>query len=289
MQLSTASRKKANIRMAIQGPSGAGKTYSSLLIAYGLCKDWSKIAVVDTEQGSSHLYSSLGSFKVLTLSAPHTPERYIEAITTCEASGMEVIIIDSTTHEWEYLLDYHSSLPGNSFTNWNKVTPRHNQFIQKLLLSRAHIIATIRTKQDYVLSDKNGTLSPEKVGLKSVQRDGLEYEFTLVFDVDIRNNARASKDRTGLFFGKPQAKLTVQTGEQIASWCESGKEMSPEELMVRISSCTAVEELFQLYYQYPQFQGAFKTEYETQKRKILIQQQTQSVILPIPSNNGTTH
>ena len=107
MQLQKASRKKAPIKMSLQGPSGSGKTYSSLLLAYGLCNDWSKIAVIDSENHSSGLYSHLGSYNVLQLSAPYTPEKYVQAIEVCGQAGMQVIIIDSISHEWEYILEAH--------------------------------------------------------------------------------------------------------------------------------------------------------------------------------------
>jgi len=152
MHLQKASRKKASIKMSLQGPSGSGKTYSSLLIAHGLCNDWYKIAVIDSENHSSELYSHLGSYNVLQLSAPYTPEKYIQAIEACGQAGMQVIIIDSISHEWEYILEAHASLPGNSFTNWQKIGLRHKAFIQSILGSKAHIIATTRTKQDYVLN-----------------------------------------------------------------------------------------------------------------------------------------
>jgi hypothetical protein len=204
MELQEASRKKASIKMSLQGPSGSGKTYSSLLIANGLCKDWTKVAVVDTENHSGELYAHLGPYQVLALSAPFSPERYTQTIQACEQAGMEVIILDSVTQEWENLIDAHASMTGNSFTNWGKVTPRHNAFIQRILQSTCHVICTVRTKQDYTLVDKNGRMVPEKVGLKSIQRDGLKYELSLTFDLDIKNNATASKDRTGLFYGKPE-------------------------------------------------------------------------------------
>jgi len=193
MQLQTAQRKNATIKMALQGPSGAGKTYSSLLIAYGLCNDWTKIAVIDTENHSSELYSHLGKYNVLHVEEPFTPERYIEAIKLCEQGGMEVIIIDSITHEWMSILETHSKMTGNSYTNWSKLTPRHNAFVNYILQSPIHIIGTIRSKQEYVLSEKNGKQVPEKVGLKGVTRDGMDYEFTLVFEIDIKNNALAGK------------------------------------------------------------------------------------------------
>jgi hypothetical protein len=270
MHLQTASRKKAKIRLGLQGPSGSGKTMGALLTAYGLCEDWTKIAVIDTENHSADLYAQLGDYNVLSLSAPFSPEKYIKAIEVCEDAGMEVVIIDSITHEWEYLIDYHASLQGNSFTNWGKVTPRHNDFVQRILQSSCHVISTIRTKQDYVLNEKNGRMVPEKVGLKSVQRDGLEYEFTLVFDLDMKNNATASKDRTGLFFGKPEQKLSVEIGRLIRDWCNSGTSTSVEEVSARISECKSLAALLSLYHQYSEFKNVLKPEFEQQKRRILI-------------------
>ena len=270
MHLQIAQRKRAKIKLGLQGPSGSGKTYSALLIARGLTNDYSKVAVIDTENHSAELYSHLGAYNVLNLSAPFTPEKYIQAIEVCEKAGMEVIIIDSVTHEWENLLEYHSSLQGNSFTNWSKITPRHNAFIQRILQSPCHIISTIRTKQDYVLNEKNGRMAPEKVGLKSVQRDGLEYEFTLVFDLDMKNNAVASKDRTGLFFGKPEMKLSAERGRQILDWCLKGSDMSVDEVSERIGECKSVQDLLSLYKMFPQYQEILRSEFERQKRQLII-------------------
>lgn len=271
MQLQKASRKKASIKMSLQGPSGSGKTYSSLLLAYGLCNDWSKIAVIDSENHSSELYSHLGSYNVLQLSAPYTPEKYIQAIETCGQADMQVIIIDSISHEWEYILEAHASLPGNSFTNWQKIGLRHKAFIQSIFTSKAHIIATTRTKQDYVLNNLNGKMVPEKVGLKAIQREGLNYEFTLVFDLNMKNTATASKDRTGLFFGKPEQKLSIETGRDILNWCNAGVDITPTDLTVFIYKCNTIDELLELYNQYPQFKEVLKKEYENRKREILMQ------------------
>jgi energy-coupling factor transporter ATP-binding protein EcfA2 len=289
MQLQTAQRKRAKIKMCLQGPSGSGKTYSSLLIANGLCGDYSKVAVIDTENHSASLYAHLGKFNVLNLSAPFTPEKYISAIELCEKAGMQVVIIDSITHEWENLLEHHSSLPGNSFTNWGKITPRHNEFVQKILQSPCHIIATTRTKQDYVLSERNGKMVPEKVGLKSVQRDGMDYEFTLVFDLDIKNKALASKDRTGLFHGLPESRLNMGTGERIREWCETEPSVAPEEVIGRINECRSLNELLEIYKQYPEYKKALLPEYEIQKRRLLVSQEAKTQLNNLKINPNGSH
>jgi hypothetical protein len=268
MEFQIAQRKRAKIKMAIQGHSGSGKTYSALLVAHGLCQSWEKVVVIDTENESSHLYAHLGGYKVLGISAPFEPEKYIEAIDFCVASGIEVVVIDSITHEWECLLDYHGSLSGNSFTNWNKVTPRHNAFVQKILQAPVHIIATIRTKQDYVLTEKNGKTIPEKVGLKSVQRDGLDYEFTLVFDLDNKNLAHASKDRTGLFFGKPEHRLSATTGNIISKWCMEELEPQIDYVKDRINNASTIIELLGLYNQFTQFNDLLLPYYEKRKQEL---------------------
>ncbi len=223
MQLRQSERKQAKIKMALQGSAGAGKTFSALLLAQGLTNgDLSKVAIIDTENGSADLYAHLGNYNVVSLKPPFTPQQYVDAIELCENSGMNVIILDSISHCWDYLLDYHSSLAGNSFTNWTKIKPLEKLFVDKILQCNAHVIATMRTKQDYVLNQKDGKFIPEKVGLKAVQRDGLDYEFTLVFDIDIKHFAVSSKDRTEIFMGKPEFKITSETGKMILEWCNSG-------------------------------------------------------------------
>ena len=168
-KLRKAERKCAKIKIGMQGPSGSGKSYSSLLLAYGLVNDWSKIAVIDSENGSADLYSHLGDYNVMNITAPYTPEKYVQMIEACVEEGIEVIIIDSISHEWEGeggILDSHARMAGNSFTNWSKLTPRHNAFVNAMLKAPVHIIATIRSKQDYVMVERNGKHIPEKVGLK---------------------------------------------------------------------------------------------------------------------------
>lgn len=228
MTLRKATRQKAKIRLGLSAPAGAGKTYSALLIASGMTS-WDKIALIDTENGSGDLYSDLGEYNVLPLTAPYTPEKYIQAIKTCEDAGMEVIIIDSITHEWDGnggILEIHSSMTGNSFTNWATITPRHRKFIQAILSSSCHVITTVRRKQEYEMTkDNNGKVKVEKLGLKEITREGFEYELTVNLELDIKHNASASKDRTGLFVDKPSFVPSAETGKLILDWCNSGSEV----------------------------------------------------------------
>ena len=297
MLLQTAERKRAKIKMALQGPSGSGKTYSALLLAYGLSGDWGKIAVIDSENRSANLYAHLGNYKVLDLQAPFTPEKYIEAIHVCEKASMEVIIIDSISHEWEGiggLLEVLNNMVGNSYTNWNKLTPRHNSFIQHILQSPAHIIGCIRSKQDYVLSDKNGKIVPEKVGLRGVTREGLDYEFTLVFEIDMKHQCTATKDRTSVFAGKPEFIITPDTGQKILAWCNEPRESKPDpvdnKILQRINDCKTIRELLGLYKANPVIQRSMLSEF-TRKRQLLDVKDDMKTIInhQNTSQNGTTN
>lgn len=229
MELRKATRQKAKLRIGVTAPSGAGKTYSSLLLARGLASAWDKIAVIDTENGSGELYTHLGDYNVMTLEAPYTPERYIEAIRKCESGDMDVIVIDSATHEWDGTggcLEIYEQL-GGRYQDWAKVTPRHRNFLEAILASKCHIVTTTRRKQDYEMNkDSSGKIKVEKVGLKEVQRDGYEYELTLNFELDTRHNASASKDRTGLFVDKPEFIITEETGRTLKEWSEQGIDSS---------------------------------------------------------------
>ncbi len=268
---------------------------AALLVAYGLTNNWSTIAVIDTENHSSELYAHLGSFRVLHLQPSFSPERYIEAIKVCEKAKMEVIIIDSISHEWEGtggILEEHSNMMGNSYTNWSKLTPRHNAFVQYILQSPLHIIGTIRAKQEYILADKNGKQVPEKVGLKGVTREGMDYEFTLLFEVDIKNQAVATKDRTSLFHGKPQRKLSAEIGKQILSWCHLGvpddrEVKEPTDLQQRINDCRSIEELLKLYYAHPTSDTSLLQAFTN--RRNALENSVESTLINIQntSNNGT--
>ncbi|MFT3904003.1 MAG: AAA family ATPase [Niabella sp.] len=287
MQLRQSSRSQAKIKMCLQGSSGSGKTLSSLLIAYGLVGDWTKVVIIDTENKSADLYSSIGNYNVVSMEPPYTPKRYCEAIDLCLANNQQVIIIDSISHCWEYLLDYHSSMAGNSFTNWAKINPLQRQFTDKLLQSNVHVIATMRSKQEYVLNQRDGKFVPEKVGLKGVFRDGIEYDFTIVFDINSKHNAIASKDRTQLFVNNPESKITIETGKKILNWCNSGKVTSntsmtntnlSEQLAFKIENCKSMPELVTLYQsQSSQEKEHYANIFNQKKRQLLASSPNQSL------------
>lgn len=225
MEIKKAQRKKAKLRLGIAAPSGAGKTYSALLMAFGL---GGKVGLIDTEHGSGHLYAHLGDYDVIEVSAPYTVAKYTEAIHAFEQAGYSTIIIDSLSHAWAGeggLLDKQGKIADrgtNSFAAWRTITPEHNALVDAMLQSPCHVIATMRAKQDYVLeTNDKGKQTPKKVGLAPVQREGMEYEFTVMLDVDMHHVASASKDRTSLFDGR-FFKITQETGAELLAWLESG-------------------------------------------------------------------
>jgi len=291
MQLKQSQRQQVKLRLGLSGASGFGKTKSALLLAFGMTNDWNKIAVIDTENSSASLYSDLGNYNVLDLQAPYSPERYIQAIQICEQSGIEVIIIDSASHEWNGsggCLDIHEKL-GGRFQDWANVTPRHQAFINKILQSNCHIITTTRRKMDYSLDvGSNGKTQVVKHGTKEITRDGFEYELTINFELINDNHlVKASKDRTGLFMNKPEFIITSEIGKQILIWCKAGVKSennstitsSSLETSVQnqqfkdtegqvynaIQDCNSIVELLALYKQFPQYHSILKPDFEARK------------------------
>ena len=224
MDFKPAQRKRAKLRLAISGTSGAGKTYSSLLLASGITP-WNKIAIIDSENGSAELYAHLGEYSVLTLQPPYDPEKYVAAIKLAEQKGFEVIIVDSLSHAWSGeggILDQQgkateTKYKGNSWAAWRECTPKHNTLVEAMLKSSCHVIATMRSKTEYTQITENGKPTIKKLGMAPIQRDGVEYEFTTVFDLSIDHIAVTSKDRTGIFDGK-YFKPDAATGQKLLSW-----------------------------------------------------------------------
>lgn len=228
MGFQKAKREQIAVKVLLGGASGSGKTYSALRLAKGIAKKaGGKIAAIDTENGRIRYYADEFDFDDMRISAPFEPEKYIEAIDDAVDAGYSVLIIDSITHEWDYCLAVHSKMTGNSYTNWSKITPRHDAMMEKILQSDVHVIATVRGKDEYVLEDKDGKKVPQKVGLGYKQRDNTEYNYTVTFNIDQKSHvADVMKDNTHLFEGRYEM-LTEKDGERIWMWANAGDVAEP--------------------------------------------------------------
>ena len=216
-----ANRSKQKLRILLEGVSGTGKTYSGLIMA----KEFGgKTAVIDTERGSASLYSTEFDFDVMELTEPFTPEKYIKAIALAESEGYSTIIIDSISHEWSGpggCLDIQSGM-GGRFTDWQKVSPRHQALVDKILNCKSHVICTARTKADWSIEkNEKGKSAPKKVGMKTEQRDGMDYEFTTVLRLNHAHFFDCSKDRTRIFDGVNDL-LTASHAKSLIEWLNTG-------------------------------------------------------------------
>lgn len=214
-------KREAKLRLAIAGPSGSGKTYTALVIGSTI----GKVAVVDTEHGSASKYADIFDFDVLNLDPPYHPRRFVEAIRAASTAGYDVVILDSISHAWngaggvlEIVEQASKKFKGNSYAGWQEGTPVHNALIEGIVGAPIHVIATMRSKQDYILVERNGRTAPQKVGMAPVQRDGFEYEFDVFLDMDIENNAIVSKTRCSALTGKVISKPGKSLADTLIDW-----------------------------------------------------------------------
>lgn len=237
-QFTKATKKQVKARIAIDGPSGSGKTYTSLIAAKALAGN-GRIAVIDTERGSASLYSDKFDFDVLELNPPYSPNVYQGAIKAAENGGYSVIVIDSLSHAWEGeggALDMADDATKrqktpNSYTAWREVTPVHRAMVDAILQSKCHVIVTMRSKMEYVQEkDANGRTVINKVGMAPIQRSGMEYEFTIVGDMDLDNTLVISKTRFEPYNGLVQKKPGITFFKPFVEWLNSGKAVDQKTL-----------------------------------------------------------
>ena len=265
MAFQKAQKTKAKLRLALCGLAGSGKSFSALAIADGIGKLMraaahgdGRIAVIDSERGSASLYADRFDFDVCELES-FSPLAYVERIKEAEDAGYDIIIADSISHAWmgkDGALDQKDQAAdrgGNSWTAWRSVTPKHNALVDALVGSKAHVIATMRTKMEYVQETANGKTEIKKVGLAAIQREGMEYEFTLVGDLDLTHALRVSKTRCDGFISIGD--LFERPGENFArkvyGWLTSGAEPTPRAApaapQVDVSVSYAINETFVAY------------------------------------------
>ena len=227
-----ATRHAVKLKLGLMGPSGSGKTFSALRLAHGLCAG-GRVALLDTENGSASLYADRFQFDVLEMHSPFTVQKFMAAIQDATTAGYDCLILDSISAEWQELLTEKEALDargGNSFTNWASITKKHEEFKKAFLQSSIHLIACMRSKQEYVLqTNEKGKQAPIKVGMGAVQREGFEYEASIVFDLDMQHNAKASKDRSSLFSDNDLFQITEDTGKTLLEWLKKGGAPVPED------------------------------------------------------------
>jgi len=226
-------KAQVKARIALIGPSGSGKTYSALAIAHGLAGT-GRVVVIDTERGSASMYANEFDFDTLQLPS-FSPETYTAAIKHCVAAGYAVIVIDSLSHAWigkdgalEMVDQASARERGNSFAGWRSVTPLHNEMVDTIISCGAHVIATMRSKSEWVVEkDERGKSVPRKIGLQPVQRDGMEYEFDLTADIDVDHRLAVAKTRLRFLDGKVISKPGRELGEQILADIMDGSAYVP--------------------------------------------------------------
>lgn len=226
-----AKKAAAKLRAAVFGPSGAGKTFTTLGVAEGL---GGRIAVIDTERGSASKYSDRFEFDVLELD-DQSIEGYVAAIKLAAEEGYEVLIIDSLSHAWQTLLEEVEKLAkakyrGNTWSAWSEGTPLQRKLVGAILEFPGHVLATMRSKTEWTTVDNNGKKTPQRVGLAPEQGKGVEYEFDLLVEISTEHIANVIKDRTGKFQDKLLDKPGKEFGKQLAAWLAEGvdKPAKPE-------------------------------------------------------------
>jgi nucleoside-triphosphatase THEP1 len=220
-------KSQAKLRMALCGPAGAGKTFTALQLAAHLGE---KVAVIDTEHGSASKYADRFAFDVCELNN-FNPNNYIAAIKDAEAAGYNVIVIDSMSHAWNGeggvrdVVDAAAArMKGNSYVGWKEGTPLQNRFIETILQSRCHVIATMRAKTEYVQEkDERGKTVIRKVGMAPVQRDGVEYEFDVVGDLDVNNTLTVTKTRCAELTDAVIRKPGRELADKLKAWLTDGE------------------------------------------------------------------
>lgn len=236
MAFQKATKAKAKLRMGLCGPSGSGKSYTALRIASGLGE---KVAAIDTEHGSLSKYADEFNFDVMDLYSYH-PQNFINGIKDAEEAGYDVLIIDSLSHAWigkDGVIEQKEKAEarqrgGNSFTAWKDVTPLHNALVEAILQSKLHIIVTMRSKTEYIIEkNEKGQSVPKKVGMAPVQRDGMEYEFDIVADMDHDNTMIVSKSRCKTLSGAVVKCPGEETAQVIKDWLTDGVDLEERALL----------------------------------------------------------
>lgn len=242
-QAKKAVRTKRPLKVSVEGLSGSGKTFTALRLAFDMKRHGigSKIVVMDSENGSASLYAGVEidgerwDFDTVELTQEAcNPTGYAEAYrwAVAPAQGYDIVIFDSLTHAWHGAMEQVDQLAGpkgDKFRAWATVTPQQREMLQTLTDARAHTICTMRVKSEYERTQgSDGRASIKKVGTKTDQREGAEYEFDLVLRMDAGNQVAVEKVRgcTALN-GKTASKPGPAFWAQLFEWWQGGAEVPP--------------------------------------------------------------
>lgn len=235
VQFQRASKKRAKLRLNLEGQPNAGKTYSSILLAkfligegFKLPNSESRIFFIDTERSTAELYADEFDFNHHNLDVT-SPRAYIEAIRAAEAAGAEVIIVDSTSHEWKWCLSEVDRIKprfgGNKWSAWSEVRPQHDDFLEAILGSRAHVITTTRAKPATVQEEEGGKKKIKQVGMEPIQDEMLPFFFSIVMRLDADHNGVITKTRCKALDGKVYPLPGEAFMGIVKEWLNSGDPM----------------------------------------------------------------
>lgn len=243
-----AKRQKIKVPILVMGASGSGKTLGSLLIAKGMMEgmypdatseeQWDKVGVIDTEHQRTNLYVDtehdgvrIGEFPKVDLEAPFDSAHYLDAFASLKQYGCQVVVIDGISNAWSGeggVLQQVNDSNSRGIGGWKDVAPEQRNFLKLLTDKDVHVIATARSKQGVeVTTDDNGKAQVEKVGLKIEQKDSLEYEFAIAFQVYENHVAQPTKDNSSIFT-HPEP-LSREVGHKIYDWAEKGVDVRTQE------------------------------------------------------------
>jgi hypothetical protein len=241
-----ATKSASRLRLALCGPTGAGKTFTALSIACALGK---RVAVIDTERGSSQKYADRFAFDVLELDN-HSPDDYRDAIQAAVVEAYDVLIVDSLSHAWmgkggalEMVDQEAARTKGNSFGAWRNVTPKHVRLLDAITAAPLHVIATMRTKTEWLQEEVDGKKRIRKIGTVPIQRDGIEFEFDVVADLEPEHNRlTVTKTRCVELDGLVVEKAGSELADTLAQWL-AGDETPFAKAVAAIQSSGSFDEL----------------------------------------------
>lgn len=227
----TATRYEAKARVAMIGPTGAGKTWTALQFARVLAGDTGTIGLIDTENASASLYADVHTFQTAPWYPPYDAAKLAASIHDA-AKQFDVLVIDSLTHFWQGdggVLDIveqeGARNRGNKFAGWAKGTPLWRSLLDALIFAPCHVIVTMRSKMDYVqTTDATGRAKVEKLGMAPVARNDVEYEFTIVAELDQSHRLTITKSRCSALADVVAAPhQSAKVAEVLAEWLSSAE------------------------------------------------------------------